>query len=388
MLENVDLLICGAGPVGCTIAERASRVLGWNVLIVDRRLHVAGNCFDTHHHTGVLIHRYGPHYFRTNDLSLVDYLSQFTDWSAANYVVKSQVAGQLYPFPINLTTLEKFFKKKLTPESAERLLESKRQAIAQPKNSEEFVLNRVGRELYEAFYLNYTQKQWLLHPSQLAQSVCGRIPIRLNRDDRYVDHRFQKMPANGFTAMFERMIDHPNIRVLLGCDFHRISEVVKPRMATVYSGPIDAFFDNRFGKLPYRSLQFEFVPYRQEFRQPCVQINYPNEHDYTRTVEIKHVTRQSHPHTVLSYEYPRTTGDPYYPVHTPENLQLYQRYEALAENLTRTQHVYFCGRLAQYRYFNTDEVITEALQCFERIRNRYAPNVEPSALSSPATALT
>src|SRR5437764_1352017 len=172
MLDDVDLLVCGAGPVGCVIAERAARLLGWKVLVIDRRPHVPGNCHDSRR-DGVLVHNYGPHYFRTNDWSLVQYLSRFTDWTPGNYEVKSSVGGRLYPFPINLTTLEQFFGRQLDPESAERLLAARRVPCAAPRNSEEFVLSRVGRELYGAFYLNYTLKQWGLHPRDLQPPACA-----------------------------------------------------------------------------------------------------------------------------------------------------------------------------------------------------------------------
>lgn len=368
MLDDVDLLVCGAGPVGCVVAERAAHVLGWRVLVVERRPHLAGNCFDSTHPSGVRIHNYGPHYFRTNDEKLLRYLSRFTDWVPGNYVVKSSVGGTLYPFPINLTTLEQFFGVPLDAAAAERLLNEKRLPIETPRNSEEFVLSKVGRELYESFYLNYTRKQWGRHPRDLAPSVCGRVPIRLNRDERYVDQRFQVMPKDGFTALFSRMLRQRKIRVLLDTDFREIQRLVQPRRATVYSGPIDAYFDHCFGPLPYRSLRFEFTPLEVEYQQPCVQINHPNEHAWTRSVEIKHVTGQRHPHTVVCRETPQDGGEPYYPVPAPAHQQLYERYRARAEQATRRERVYFCGRLAQYRYFNTDEAILEALQCFDRIR--------------------
>jgi len=368
MLDDIDLLVCGAGPVGCVIAERAAAVLGWKVLLIDRRRHLAGNCHDSRHSSGVLIHNYGPHYFRTNDESLLAYLSRFTEWTQANYEVQSLVRGRLYPFPINLTTLEMFFGRKLDAAAAEQLLAEKRLPIAEPKNSEELVLSRVGRELYEAFYLNYTLKQWAKHPRELEPSVCGRIPVRLNRDGRYVEHRFQVMPRDGFTALFRRMVRHRRIRVLLDCDFGEVRSLVRPRRATVYTGPIDEYFEHRLGRLPYRSLRFEHIVHRTEFVQPCVQINYPNEFSWTRSVEIKHITGQRAPCTVVSRETPSAVGEPYYPVPAPENTALYRRYRELAEAETARQRVFFCGRLAQYRYFNTDEAILEALKCFEEIR--------------------
>ncbi len=372
MLDDVDLLVCGAGPVGCVVAERAATVLGWKVLVVDRRPHIAGNCHDSRAANGVLVHNYGPHYFRTDDENLLRYLSRFAEFIPANYEVRSLVRGELFPFPINLTTLERFFGRTLDAASAEQLLAERRLPIANPANSEEYVLSRVGRELYEAFYLNYTLKQWGVHPRDLDPQVCGRVPVRLDRDARYVGHRFQVMPTGGFTKLFARMLRHPKIRTLLNCDFGEVRGLIRPRHATVYCGPIDDYFGCRLGRLPYRSLKFDFVSHQCEWRQPCVQINYPNDFGYTRSVEIKHVTGQRHPETVVSYETPTADGEPFYPIPRRESAALYARYRELADAETARHRVYFCGRLAQYRYFNTDEVIQEALACFQTIRRRCA----------------
>ena len=385
MLDDVDLLVCGAGPVGCVVAERAANVLGWKVLVMDRRPHIAGNCHDPVHASGVRIHRYGPHYFRTNNDALLAYLSRFSDWIPARYEVRSLVRGELLPFPINLTTLERYFGRPFTAETAAELLGQLRTPVRDPKNSEELLLGRVGRELYEAFYLHYTTKQWGLHPRELDASVCARVPLRLDRDCRYVGHKHQVMPKDGFTALFGRMLRHRKIRLLLDCDFASVRHLIRPRRATVYTGPIDEYFGCRLGKLPYRSLNFNFITHDAEFIQPCVQINYPNDFAFTRSVEIKHVTGQRHTRTVVSYETPAATGEPYYPVPRPQNTALYRRYEALAARETAERRVFFRGRLAQYRYFNTDEVIQEALACFEEIRHTCG-SVPPARLSVPNAA--
>ncbi len=358
--------------MGCVVAERCATILNWRVLLVDKRQHLAGNCYDEIHSSGVLIHKYGPHYFRTNNKRLLDYLSQFTDWIPGNYFVKSFVNGELYPFPINLITLSKFFNAKYDAASAEKKLEEERVKIDEPKNSEEFVLSRVGKKLYEAFYLGYTLKQWDIHPRQLDKSVCGRIPIRLNDDCRYVDHEYQLTPKDGFTKMFAKMLQNENIDVQLGLDFKEIRNNDFGQKAIVYSGPIDEYFNYQFGKLPWRSLQFDFVEYKQPLKQACVQINYPNDFDFTRSVEIKHITKQEIDNTVISFEYPSATGDPYYPIPAKENAELYTRYKALADNETEKKNVYFCGRLATYRYINTDEVIEMALETFDKIRVKHA----------------
>ncbi len=367
-MDNYDLLVCGAGPVGCTIANRAANLLGWKVLMVEKRNHVAGNCYDEKHSSGVLIHKYGPHYFRTNNEELLSFLSEYTDWIPGDYIVKSSTRGELFPFPINLYTLEQFFKRDFTPEEAEKFLREKALPITNPKNSEEFVLSRVGPELYEAFYKGYTLKQWDRHPKDLDASVCGRIPIRFNRDCRYVDHTHQVTPKNGFTELFTRMVTHPNITVRLNTNFGEIRNTIKPLKATVYSGPADEYFDFKLGKLPWRSLHFDFVEYKEAFRQPCVQINFPNDNDYTRTVEIKHVTKQACDNTVISYEYSRAEGDPYYPIPAPENEALFKKYQELSKQEEIANNVFFVGRLANYKYYNTDQVLEEALKTFEQIR--------------------
>jgi len=366
MIRDIDLIVVGTGLSGCVIAEQAANKFGWKVLMTERRNHIAGNCFDKCMENGVLVHQYGPHYFRTNNPALIDYLSQFTSWIAGNYIVKSSFQGQLFPFPININTLEQFFHQSLNPDSAQNLLEKERKDFSQPTNSEEFVLSRVGCSLYEAFYLNYTLKQWGKHPRELDASVCGRIPVRFNRDNRYVDHKFQLMPAQGYTSMIQKMIDHPNIHVLLNTDFKDINISEIP--CVVYTGPIDEYFNYCYGVLPWRSLKFEYKNIEQEFVQPCVQINYPNEHDYTRSVEIKHVTGQKHPNTTIVYEYPSNEGEPYYPIPATENRMLYEKYKELAEIETKGKNVFFTGRLAEYAYLNMDEVIERAFNIFERIK--------------------
>lgn len=362
-----DLLIVGAGPVGCVVAERAATLRGWTSLVIDRRPHLAGHCYDELR-DGILVHRYGPHYFRTNNPDVVTYLSAFTDWIPGRYLVRSRVGGRLLPFPINRRTLEAFYGTSLTTDGARALIERVRdRSIREPSNCEEFLVGAIGRELYEAFYRGYTEKQWGRSPRALDMSVCQRIPIRFDDDERYVDHRFQVMPALGYTRMFERMVARPEITVRLNTDFAEVRGRVTPRVATVYSGCVDDYFDHRLGRLEWRSLHFDFVTYGEEFRQPCVQINYPDEFEYTRSVEIKHVTGQRAPHTVVAYEYPRSHGDPYYPIPTPPQRALYTRYEALADEERRRRRVFFAGRLARYAYINMDEAVEMAQATFEEI---------------------
>jgi UDP-galactopyranose mutase len=365
----VDLLIVGAGPTGCVIAEQAASLLDWKLLIVDKRSHIAGNCFDEPDcDTGILVHRYGPHYYRTTSEEQVRYLSRFTDWVPGNYFVKSLVEGKYYPFPININTLELFFRLGLTSSEAEQLVKELREPIQRPTNSEEAVVAQVGRVLYEAFYLNYTLKQWGMHPRELSPTVCERIPVRLNRDDRYFDERFQIMPRKGYAAMMAEMIRHPNIELVLNCNYWEIRDLVRPRHATVYSGPLDEYFSYQLGKLPYRSLNFEYVTKDLPWFQPSVQVNYPDDRAYTRTVEYKHLASSNGNRTIVCYEYPCAAGEPFYPVPSPATEALAEKYRHMAEREKVENHVYFSGRLAEYRYLNMNQVIQNAVKVFEEIR--------------------
>jgi UDP-galactopyranose mutase len=336
---------------------------GCSILIDDRRPHIAGNACDEADPSGVITHRYGPHIFHTNSERVFRYLSRFTDWLPYEHRVRSVLAGHDYPFPINGTTLNELYGLDLDEPGAAAFLEGVREHRNPVRPSEDLILNAVGRDLYEKFYLNYTRKQWGLEPSQLKAGVAARIPVRTNTDDRYFTDTFQVMPRDGYTAMFERMLDHPNITVELGVEFE--PAMAKGAAHVVYTGPIDAYFGYRYGRLPYRSLRFEHehLPDTPRF-QSVGTVNYPNDHAYTRITEFKHLTGQEHPGTSIVREYPQAEGDPYYPIPTDANEALYQRYAALAE---QEPNVTFVGRLAQYRYYNMDQVVAAALKATERV---------------------
>jgi UDP-galactopyranose mutase len=364
-----DYLIVGAGFSGAVIAERMASQLGRTSLVVEKRRHIGGNAFDVHDRAGVLLHHYGPHYFRTNSDRIVEYLSQFTEWHPVEYKILSWSDGRYWQFPINLNTFEQIVGHPSTSEEMAATLEKWRVPIAEPQNSEEVIISQVGRELYEKFFKNYTRKQWRRDPRELDASVCGRIPIRTNRDDRYLSEKFQALPADGYTRMFEKMLAHPKIKVLLGTDYREVLPHVKFGQM-IYTGPVDEFFDCQFGPLPYRSLRFEPETLEREFFQPAMQVNYPNDHDFTRIVEIKHATGQRLPVTTIVREFPDDYGpgkEPYYPIPAPDTKALYDRYAAFAE--TR-KDVSFIGRLATYRYYNMDQVVGMALAEFERLRVR------------------
>ena len=360
---KTDVLVVGAGYAGSVVAERLASA-GRRVLVVERRPHIGGNAYDEHDEQGVLVHRYGPHIFHSNSPRVVEYLSNFTGWLPYEHRALAHVDGKLLPIPINLDTVNGFYGLNLREEEVAAFFERVREPRSPVLTSEDVVLNAVGRDLYEKFFKNYTRKHWGLEPSQLSAGVAARVPVRTDRDDRYWTDDFQALPREGYTKMFEAMLDHPNISVELGVDFREVRASIQTAHL-VYTGPIDAYFDHRFGRLPYRSLRFEHthLPGRHRYQRVAT-INYPNDYDYIRVTEFKHLTRQEHPGTSIVREYPRGDGDPYYPIPRPENQTLYRRYRSLA---AREKSVTFVGRLAQYRYYNMDQVVGAALKAAREI---------------------
>ena len=376
--RGFDYLIVGAGFAGSVLAERLANVLGQRVLIVDKRPHIGGNAYDRHDDAGVLIHPYGPHIFHTNSDAVFDYLSQFTEWRPYQHHVLASVDGQMLPIPINLDTVNKMYGLNLTSFEVEKFFESVAEKKDSIKTSEDVVVNKVGRELYNKFFRGYTRKQWGMDPSELDASVTARVPTRTNRDGRYFTDMHQAMPLHGYTRMFEKMLDHPNIKVMLNTDYRDIVDLL-PWKHMVYTGPVDAFFNYKYGKLPYRSLEFKHANFAKEQFQPVGTVNYPNDYGYTRISEFKHITGQEHPTTSVVYEYPRAEGDPYYPVPKPENAELYRKYEAEADAMA---NVTFVGRLATYKYYNMDQVVAQALTAFKRLQERHAAAEADAALES------
>jgi UDP-galactopyranose mutase len=373
-----DYLIVGAGFAGSVLAERLSTQLGKTVLLIDRRPHVGGNAYDETDAAGILMHRYGPHIFHTNSDEVADYLSQFTRWRPYEHRVLASVKGGLLtPMPINRTTLNLLYGQDLkTDEAAAAFLASRAEPVEKVRTSEDVVISAVGRELYETFFRGYTRKQWGMDPSELDKSVTARVPTRTNTDDRYFTDKFQNMPADGYTRMFENMLDQPGIQLELGVGFADVAdEAAYDRL--IFTGPIDEYFDFRYGKLPYRSLKFSHETLDRPRFQPVGTVNYPEpEVPYTRISEYTHMTGQAAAKTTITYEYPSAEGDPYYPVPRPENQALYKRYEALA---LETPNVHFVGRLATYRYYNMDQVVGQALATFRRIAERERDVAAPVA---------
>jgi UDP-galactopyranose mutase len=379
-----DWLIVGAGFAGSVLAERIASQRGERVLLIDRRPHVGGNAYDRQNEAGLLIHQYGPHIFHTNSSSVFDYLSRFTEWRGYEHKVLADVDGKLLPIPINLDTINQLYGLNLTSEELERWFAERAEPVQEIRTSEDVVVSKVGRELYQKFFQGYTRKQWGVDPSELDKSVTARVPTRTNRDDRYFTDDFQFMPAAGFTRMFERMLSHPKIKIMLQTDYQEIRDEVQ-YSRVIFTGPIDEFFEYRFGRLPYRSLSFEHVTLDKEWHQPVAVVNYPQTQAYTRVTEYKHLTGQEHPKTSLTFEYPCDHGDPYYPVPRPENQKLYKAYERLA--LAQT-NVWFVGRLATYRYYNMDQVVGQALATFRRINQSVplrAPRLAGQQVAADAT---
>ncbi len=383
---HTDFLIIGAGFAGLVIAERLASA-GWKCVVVDRRDHLGGNAYDQTDAAGVLVHRYGPHYFRSNSPRVVDYLSRFTGWREVSYQIKSFTRGRYWSFPINLNTFEEFTGRPATSEEFAAWLEETRIPIAHPANSEEVIVSQVGRDLYQLFFEGYTLKQWKRHPRDLDASVCGRIPIRTNRDDRYLTESFQALPAMGYTAMFENLLAAtPGIELRLGVDFEEARARWKHRHL-IFTGAIDEYFGRRFGALPYRSLRFEHESFTAEqlrpreaeagkpgFWQPAMQVNYPDaEVPFTRIVEIKHATGQETPNSSIVREFPKDwtpDDEPFYPIPAPDTKSVYQRYAELAEAEKNTS---FIGRLATYRYYNMDQVTAMALAEADKLLTQYPP---------------
>lgn len=361
-----DYLIVGAGFAGSVLAERLASKADQKVLIIDQRDHIGGNAYDYFNKDGILIHKYGPHIFHTNSKKVFDYLGQFTPWRPYEHRVLASVDGQLVPIPINLNTINKLYGLNLNCSELEAFFESRAEKIDRVQTSEHVVISKVGRELYEKFFKNYTKKQWDLDPSELDASVTARVPTRTNRDDRYFTDTYQAMPLFGYTRMFQKMLSHPNIKIMLNTDYKEIIDVI-PYKNMIYTGPIDSFFNYCYGRLPYRSLEFKFETFDAEIFQSTGTINFPNEHAYTRITEFKYLTGQKHAKTSIVYEYPQADGDPYYPIPRPENAEIYKKYQQLANAMTNT---YFTGRLATYKYYNMDQVVAQSLSLFEKLTQR------------------
>lgn len=365
--HKYQIIIVGAGISGLVLAERYASI-GKKVLVIEKRNHIGGNCYDYLNQHGILVSKYGAHLFHTNYDHVWKYLQNFSEWISYEHRVVASVNGQLVPVPVNIETVNKILKLNITnSDEMDDWLSKNQVKIESPKNGEEMALSRVGRELYKLIFEGYTKKQWSKHPKELDASVLARIPVRNNMDDRYFSDKYQAQPANGFTSLFKNMISSKRISVLLETDFFDIKDQINDYEKLFYSGPVDDFFKKKSEKsqLEYRSIEFKFETYNQEYYQSNSVINYPNDHSYTRIVEYKHITGQKHPQTTISKEYPTNNGEPYYPVLTKKNRDIYRKYKSQVDKL---ENIHFIGRLAEYRYINMDEAFHNALNLFKRLQ--------------------
>ena len=357
-----DFLIVGCGLSGAACARLLAEK-GKRVLILEKRNHVAGNVYDEYNDEGILVHTYGPHIFHTKYKEVWDFLSRFTTWQEYQHRVKAYVNGMLVPMPINLDTINTLYGTSYTVHNIEEFYASVLSASGPITNARDMVVSKVGPELYELFFKNYTKKQWDIDAEDLDKEVTERIPIRYNRDDRYFTDPYQGMPQRGYTNMVKKMLDYKGIQVMLNADYHEIHGEVSYDYL-IYTGPIDRFFDYRFGPLPYRSLRFDFQTIETEYYQPCAVVNYPNDYDFTRITEFKRLTGQKAVRTTIIKEYSSANGEPYYPIPQPENKILYKQY---LEEANKLKKVFFLGRLGQYKYANMDVVIKDAMELIEKI---------------------
>lgn len=372
--SRMRICIIGAGPSGLA-SGRSLAEGGHEVNIYERRKHIAGNCYDEYNNHNILVHKYGPHYFRTNSEKLIEWLSHFTEWHTGRYFVRTKVNDLLVPMPVSLSTMTTLKGEIFTEKKFRDYLQTHRVPIECPQNAEEQCLSKVGKELYELLFKGYTQKQWGVPPTDLDPSITARIPLRFDWDERYPNENFQVIPKNGYTAMFEKMGEHQNINIHLEAVItSKDIQVLRRKYdLLIYTGALDEFYDYQFGKLDYRSLEFRWEHFEQSFVQPCVQINYPNDYDYTRTVEIKHVTGQEIHGTSICYEYPQSQGEPFYPILTKENQNRFARYFELSKTEAQESHpVYFIGRLAEFKYYNMDHVLLNGLKLAQRILNLWS----------------
>lgn len=360
---NIDFLVVGAGLAGCTVAERIASQLHKKVLLVEQRDHIGGNAYDYYDEDGILVQKYGPHILHTNSDIVWNYLCQFTEWNDYVHRVIAKVNGKEVYLPINLETMERLYDRKFTPKELAEYFKKKSVKLNEIKNSRDVVVSQVGEELYDLFFKYYTKKQWGVYPEELDAEVTKRLTVRFNRDTRYFTDKYQGIPKHGFTKMVENILDNRNIHVLVNTDYKRIIDSVRFDKL-FFTGPIDYFFDYVHGKLPYRSLDFKFETLNIEKFQNAAVVNYPNDFDYTRITEFKHFYFQKHHRTTICYEYPKSDGDPYYPIPKRDCNKIYEQYKKEAAKL---KNVYFVGRLAEYKYLNMDQVVSRALKMFVAI---------------------
>lgn len=359
-------IIVGAGLAGITIAERIATQLHEKVLIIEKRQHIGGNVYDKYNEDGILIQMYGPHTFHTDDKEIFDYICQYTKWHEYQHRVLSYVDGNFVPIPISLETINQLYNLNLSEEQMEKFIESRKEKIEAIKTSEDVVLSQAGRDIYEKFFKDFTIKQWGVSPAELDSSVINRIPFRKNRDTRYFTDKYQGNPLGGFTQMCLNMLNHPEIKIMLNTDYKEvINDIEYEHM--IYTGPIDYYFDYKLGKLKWRSIKFIFETHDKESYQPVASTRWPKDYDYTRITEFKKLTGQKIGKTTILKEIPCDGEEPFYTFPTKEWKNLAQQYRDLA---LKEKNVTFLGRLAEYKYYDMDDVIRKALDVFADLQKK------------------
>ncbi|KGR90097.1 UDP-galactopyranose mutase [Ureibacillus massiliensis 4400831 = CIP 108448 = CCUG 49529] len=378
-----NYVIVGAGFAGAVMAERIANELNEKVLVIEKRNHIGGNAFDCYDDQGVLIHQYGPHIFHTRNKDVWDYLSQFTEWYLYHHEVLGVLDGNRVPIPFNLNTLHTVFPPSLAGKLEEKLISSFGYNVKVPilklRETDDDDLQFLADYIYEKIFLHYTVKQWGVKPEDLDPAVTGRVPVYISRDNRYFQDRYQGMPKKGYTKLFENLFANKNIHVMLNTDYHDVLTFNSENGSTelfgqpfngklIYSGKVDELFNYEFGELPYRSLRFEFESLQQNEYQAVGTVNYPNDYDFTRITEFKHLTGQDVANTTIVKEFPQSYEKdvpgkdiPYYPIQNDDNQEKYSLYKNKAKQF---DNLILLGRLAEYRYYDMDAVVAMALKVF------------------------
>ena len=375
-----EYIIVGSGFAGSVIAERIANVLNKKVLIIEKRNHIGGNCYDYKDRNGIIVHKYGPHLFHTNYKEVFDYLSNFTDWDIYHHRVLAFIDGKKVPIPFNFNSIEQLFPNTLAKKLEKKLLNRYKYGskipILELKKEEDKDLRFLADFIYEKVFRNYTAKQWGMKPEEIDPEVTARVPVLIGRDDRYFNDKYQAIPKEGYTKIFERMLNHPNIKLMLNTDYKEVINIdfedkkiyffeQEFKGKLIFTGMIDELFGYKFGELPYRTLDLKFETVEKEYLQEVAVINYPNDYDFTRITEFKHIHPVESEKTTILKEYPKNykKGDiPYYPVFTKENRERYDKYKELAEEF---DNLILVGRLADYRYYDMDDIVKKALEVFE-----------------------
>jgi len=375
----IDYIIVGSGLAGVVLAEQIATQLDKKVLIIEKRNHIGGNCYDFKDENNILIHKYGPHLFHTNNKEVIEYLSNFTSWDIYNHEVLAYIDGKKVTIPFNFNTLYEVFPSSKAKVLEEKLLQAytynSKIPILELKKSTDKDLQFLADFIYDKIFVNYTAKQWGMKPEEMDGAVTARVPVFVGRDNRYFNDSFQMLPNNGYTNMINNMLNHKNIKIMLNTDFKEVCELKEKAFylfgskfegKVIYTGQIDELFEYKFGELPYRSVDMKFETVEKEYYQEKATVNYPNDYSFTRITEFKHIHPVNSTKTTILKEYPQEyiigKNTPYYPIFTDDNQEKYNKY---LEYSKRFNNLVMVGRLAEYKYYDMDDIVERALKVFE-----------------------